>query len=61
MATSKHAAPASTSSNPQLQTEEVMSSTDKKLDAMEKKLDQVIELLHQLTMQGDQKKRIPWE
>ncbi len=56
-----HNAPVGTSSNPQQQTEEMLSSTEKRLDNLEKKLDQVIELLKQLTMQGDQKKRIPWE
>ncbi len=59
--TTTHNTPAGTSSSPRHQTEEMMSSTEKKLDNLEKKLDQVIELLKQLNMQGDQKKRIPWE
>ncbi len=60
MATTNNA-PVDTSSPPQHQTEEMLSAMEGKLDNLEKKLDQVIELLRQLTMQGDQKKRIPWE
>lgn len=54
-------APVDTSSNPQHQPEKELSATEGKLNNLEKKLDQVIELLKQLTVQGDQKKRIPWE
>lgn len=56
-----HNAPVATSAGQPQQTEEMKSSTEKQLDKLEKKLDQVLELLHQLTMHGDQKKRIPWE
>lgn len=33
----------------------------KKVDGLDRKLDQVIELLRQLSLQSEQKKRIPWE
>jgi uncharacterized protein YecA (UPF0149 family) len=56
-----HNAPVATLPGQPQQTEEMKSSTEKQLDKLEKKLDQVLELLHQLTMHGDEKKRIPWE
>ena len=60
MATTNNA-PVDSSSPPQHQTEELLSATEGKLDNLEKKLDQAIELLKQLSSQGHQKQRIPWE